>query len=320
MRSYTHFTLTERESLRILLEKGCSYREIARQLNRSPSSISREIKRNGKKDGTVQAWWGVSQYIHRRKKCRRKLRLVADVELRAYVEEKLAHFWSPEIIVARWKMEHPDAKLSASTIYRALKTKQLSGFSERTHLRQHGKRKYVSSGTTGINPVKPEHLIDERPAEINLRSRLGDWEGDTIRGKTGQGCMFTAIDRRSRLIRLGLIPGKHTKEATAAAVIEALKDQKVLSLTLDNGMEFANHRNIAHQLNTTVYFAHPCSPWERGSNENANALIRFFFPKGCDFRSVTQDYLEYAEMLLNTRPRKCLGWLSPVEFLSKCCT
>lgn len=320
MRSYHHFTLSERESLRIYLEQGMSCREISRRLNRSPSSITREIKRNGKKDGTMNAWWGTSLYIWRRKKCRRKLRLAGDGELRAFVEVGLSQFWSPEIIVARWKQAHPEAKLSFSTIYRALKTKQLKGFSEKTHLRQHGKRKFLSSGTKGMNPVKPEHLIDEWTPEIANRSRIGDWEGDTVHGKTGQGYLFTAIDRRSRYIKLALIPGKRTKDVTAAAVCEALKGQTVHSLTLDNGMEFADHRKFAQQLNTIVYFSHPSSPWERGSNENANALIRFFFPKGCDLRSLSREDLDTVESLLNNRPRKCLGWLSQIEFLSKCCT
>ena len=320
MRSYTHFTLTERESLRILLEQGLSYRKIAEQLGRNVSRISREMKRNGKKDGSLNAWWGTSLYLGRRKKCRRTLRLSNDPELKNYVEEKLAQFWSPEIIVVKWKQQHPQAKLSASTIYRALKTKQLDGYSEQKHLRQRGKRKFVSSGTKGMNPVKPEHLIDEWTQEIIQRLRIGDWEGDTIRGKAGQGCLFTAIDRRSRYIKLGLIPGKRTKEATAEAVCEALMDQPVCSLTLDNGLEFADHRKFAQKLNTIVYFSHPSSPWERGSNENANGLLRFFFPKGCDFRSVSRQRLDEVETLLNNRPRKCLGWLSPIEFLSKCCT
>ena len=320
MRSYHHFTLTERESLRIFVEQGLSYREIARRMNRNPSSIMREMKRNGKKDGTVNAWWGTSLYIWRRKRCRRKLRLAADEELRTFVENGLSQFWSPEIIVERWKQAHPGTRFSFSTIYRALKAKQLHGFSEKTHLRRHGKRKFCRSGAKKLNPVKPEHLIDEWTPEIANRSRTGDWEGDTVHGKIGQGCLFTAVDRRSRYIKLALIPGNRTKESTAFAVCEALKDQIVFSLTLDNGMEFADHRNFAQQLNTTVYFSHPSSPWERGSNENANGLIRFFFPKGCDFRSVSRHDLDAVESLLNNRPRKCLGWLSPIEFLAKCCT
>lgn len=321
MRLYHHFTLTERESLRVMLEEGLSYREIGRRLGKNASSISREIKRNGKKDNSINAWWGTSLYLGRRKKCRRVLRLTGDLELRAYTEEKLSQFWSPEIIVAKWKELHPQAKLAVSTIYRALKTKQLNGYSERTHLRQHGKRKFVSRGNTNKNPIKPEHLIDEWTPEIRSRSRIGDWEGDTVRGKPGHGCLFTAVDRCSRYIKLGLIPGRSTKEASSKVICETLKGLPVHSLTLDNGMEFADHRQFAKQLDTTVYFTHPASPWERGSNENINALLRFFYPKGCDFRSVTQQQLDTVEMLLNNRPRKCLGWLSPIEFLfSKCCT
>lgn len=320
MRSYHHFTLSERESLRIFLGQGLPYREIARRLGRNASSISREIKRNGKKDGSINAWWSTSLYIYRRKKSRRHRRLLEEPELIAFVKEKLDQFWSPEIITVKWKEQHPQDKLSASTLYRGLKLKLLEGYSEQKHLRRRGKRKFVNAGNTGINPIKPEHLIDEWPEEIKNRARLGDWEGDTIRGKAGQGNLFTAIDRKSRYVKLELIPGKRSKDATEEAVCKALKNQLVNSLTLDNGTEFANHGKFSQRLQATVYFAHPSSPWERGSNENINGVLRFFFPKGCDFRTITREQLDQVETLLNNRPRKCLGWLSPIEFLASCCT
>lgn len=320
MRSYHHFTQYERESLRFYLEKGMSYREIARRLGRNVSTISREIKRNGKKDGSINAVWGSSLYAWRRKRCRRIPRIAKDPGLKKYIEEKLHVFWSPEAITACWKKEHPEAKLSHSTLYRALRDKQLEDCSEQKHLRRRGKLKYKNTGSTGLNPVKPDHTIAEWPKEIRDRARIGDWEGDTIRGKNGQGYLFTAIDRKSRYIVLGSIPGKRTKEATAEAVCEALRGQVVNSLTLDNGTEFAAHREIAQRLDTTVYFADPAAPWQRGSNENANGILRFFFPKGCDLRSVTQEELNEVMSFLNNRPRKCLGWLSPVDFLKKCCT
>lgn len=320
MQSYTHFTLSERENLRILLEQGKSFRQIAIELGRNPSSISREMKRNGKKDGSYNAWWATSLYIYRRKRCVQQGRLESDPELMSFVKEKLQQFWSPQIIVVKWKELYPSAKLSPSTIYAALRQKRIYGYSEQKHLMRHGKLRFKNAGTTGLNPIKPEHNIREWPQDIKNRARIGDWEGDTIRGGLQKGYLFTCVDRKSRYVALASIPGKRTKEETAQAVCRALNGLPVKSLTLDNGTEFADHRNIAKYLNTTVYFADPSSPWQRGSNENINGWLRFFFPKGCDFRNISQEELDRVCSLLNNRPRKCLGWLSPVDFLSKCCT
>ncbi len=323
MQSYDHFTLTERENLRILLEEGKSYRQIAVVLGRSPSTISREMRRNGKKDGTYNAWWGSSLYLHRRKKCRRRFRIDTDPDLEAYIREKLHAFWSPETIVAKWKQLHPGAKLGHSTIYAALRRKRLVGCSEYGHLLRRGRLRFKNSGTPGMtrfNPVKPDHRIEEWPWEIKGRTCLGHWEGDTVMGARGKGHLFTCVDRRSRYVCLGLLPGQRTKEETAEVVCQTLAGQKVHSITLDNGTEFALHREIARRLNAVIYFADPHSPWQRGSNENINGWLRFFFPKGCDLRYVTQEVLAQVAALLNNRPRKCLGWLSPVDFLAKCCT
>lgn len=320
MQSYIHFTLSERENLRILLEQGKGFRQIARELGRSPSTVCREMKRNGKKDGSYNAWWGTSLYLGRRKRCRRHYRLQDDSALEEFVISKLNCFWSPEIIVAKWKQEHPNAKLSCATIYTALRQKRLLGYSEQEYLLRRGKLRFKSVGTTGLNPVNPDHNIREWTEEIRSRSRFGDWECDTIRGGLGKGYLVTCVDRMSRYVALGSLPGKRSKAETLQAVCQALDGLPARSLTLDNGTEFAGHRQIAEQLHTIVYFADPGCPWQRGSNENANGLLRFFFPKGCDLRNVTQEELERVESLLNNRPRKCLGWLSPVDFLAKCCT
>ena len=320
MQSYIHFTLSERENLRILLEQGKGIRQIARELGRSPSTVCREIKRNGKKDGSYNAWWGTSLYLGRRKRCRRHYRLQDDPVLEAFVVKKLNCFWSPEMIVVKWKQENPSAKLSSSTIYAALRKKRLPGCSEREHLLRRGKRRFKNAGNTGLNPVNPDHNIREWTEEIRSRSRFGDWECDTIRGGLGKGYLVTCVDRMSRYVALGLLPGKRSKAETTQAICRALDNLPVRSLTMDNGTEFADHRQIAQRLDTTVYFADPGCPWQRGSNENANGLLRFFFPKGCDLRNVTKEELEHVESLLNNRPRKCLGWLSPVDFLARCCT
>ena len=316
MQSYIHFTLVERENLRIKLLEGNSLRQIAQALNRNVSSISRELKRHGKKDGSYNAWWGCSLYLWRRKNCRKKFRINNDLELTEFISSRLNKYWSPETITVKWKELHPNAKLSHSTIYAALKSNRLAGYSERTHLLRHGRLKFCRNAN---NPIHPEHNIREWPEIIKCRDRLGDWEGDTIRGGVGKGYIVTCVDRKSRYLAMSLLPFRTAPE-TKVAVCEALSGLPVHSLTLDNGTEFADFKGIEKALNIVVYFADPHTPWQRGSNENMNGLLRFFFPKGSDLRQVTQERLNEVADLLNSRPRKCLGWLTPSDFLAKCCT
>lgn len=317
MQFYEHLTAGERESLQTYRAEGKSIREIGRLLGRAASSISRELRRNQNKDGTYNFWRATTLSIMRRRKSVRPFRLSMDAELEAWVKECLNVYWSPEIIVARWKQAHPGGKLSPSTIYRALKENRIPGYKQQTHLRRRGKRKYDRSANT--NSIQPEHLIREWDARIRDRVEMGHWEGDTLYGAVGKGLLFTSIDRRSRCLKASLLKSRD-QILTKDAVLKALLGQKVLSLSLDNGAEFAAFKQIEKELNTTVYFADPHSPWQRGSNENVNDLLRFFFPKGTNFLQVSQEHLDYVLALINNRPRKCLGWLSPVEFLKLCCT
>lgn len=314
MQSYHHFTLEERECLRIKLTEGKSLRQIAREMERNVSSISRELSRNGKKDGSYNAYWGWCMYRSRRKKCVRTYRIETDAALKSFVMEGLDKYWSPEIIAARWQ----GCPLSPSTIYRTLKRKRLPGYTERKHLRRRGIRKYCRGDN---RTIRPDHTIHERPKVIDERSRLGDWEGDTVLGGPGKGGLVTVVDRKSRYLRMSLIANKEAQTVENALCHTLRGPLPIKSITLDNGSEFAKFRSIEHTLHTTIYFADTHSPWQRGSNENINGLIRFFFPKGTDFRTVTHQQVLVVMTLINNRPRKCLGWLSPIEFISRhCCT
>ncbi len=316
MRSYQHFTLEERESLRIKRGEGKSLRQIARELDRNVSSISRELKRNGNKDGSYNAWRGVSLYLHRRKNSRRQLRIETDEALRHFVIKGLDQYWSPEIISEKWNEISPQ-HVSHSTIYAVLKRKALAGYTERSHLRRRGVRKFCKGNTKADNPKRSIH---ERLAVIDARARLGDWEGDTVSGGINKGSIVTLVDRKSRYLILSAIKNKTALE-TGNAICHALRDVPVHSLTFDNGTEFTNFQTIEAKLTTIVYFADPHSPWQRGSNENINGLLRWFFPKGCDFRQFSDQDLAFIAALVNNRPRKCLGWLSPAQvFFSACCT
>jgi IS30 family transposase len=315
MQPYHHFTLMEREKLYLLYKENQSVREIARQIGRSPSSISRELKRNCVQ-GQYQAWNATVAYLKRRKACKKPERFSADQELIAYTGKCLSKYWSPEIIVAKYKQSHPHAKLSHSTIYRAILKGLLAGFSAQTHLRRRNLLKFKKGDN---QTIRPEWVIGQRPQAAHTRHRIGDWEGDTLRGGVGKGCLVTCVARKSRYLTAGLCDGMSAHKV-GAALVQSLQGQTVHTLTLDRGPEFADFRHFQKVLDTRVYFADPRSPWQRASNENLNGLLRFFFPKGFDFRILDPEVLDHVLFLINTRPRKCLGWLSPCDFLAKCCT
>jgi len=314
MQSYEHFTLSDRIRLQELKKEGNSNAKIAKILGKHRSNIGRELKRNVTGDEMYQPFIATKRYIQRRKKCIRKQRL-SNPELKAFVIKGFGMYWSPEIISARWKLE-TNEKLCHSTIYRAVKVKLLPGIERKTHLRRRGKRKNKGNFAT----IKPIHTIHDRPLIANERGRLGDLEGDTVYGAIGKGSLLTLVDRQSRFLYCERFISR-TSTAVQEAFKRALDGVSVNSITLDNGSEFAKFGEIEKQHNTTIYFADPHSPWQRGSNENINGLIRFFFPKGTDFQAVSDDAVRDVVNLINNRPRKCLHWLSPVEFLKfKCCT
>lgn len=317
--SYTHFTLEERKYLQQLLSDGLSMRKIAAILERSPSSISREIKRNRTKgkpkkesDNKYQynQWRAQTLSIIRRKNlCRRALQ--PESEAWEYIVSGLQNFWSPEEICKRWHLLFPERKtLCVSTIYRYIKLNYFHKISEKTHLRRRGKRKVPRN--SNFNTIQPDRTIPQWPEEIVTRSRVGDWEGDTIYGGIGKGLVVSMVDRKSRFLRLALLDSRNATE-TRIAIESSLSDLPVKSISLDNGAEFSEFHQLEQNLNTLVYFAEPHKPWQRGTNENTNDLVRFFFPKGFDFRTITAEELQKVEDLINNHPRKCLGWRTPVE-------
>ena len=318
MKSYTHFTLKEREYLEEKLKEGKSIRFIAEHLGRSPSTVSREIKRNwSKKADRYNSWHAQTNYIHRRKRCHRKNKLLYYPEVMEFVKQGLLKFWSPEIISLVWNTYHANQfnRISFNSIYRAIYAGLLEGIKASKHLRRKGKG--YSSGKKSSSP-HPEAPIHDRPKCVENRERFGDFEGDTVYGSVGKGYLVTGIDRRSRLLVAAIAKDK-SKETTASALIEALqmaiKRIPLKTLTLDNGTEFAAYRDVEQELGIKVYFADNHSPWQRGSNENANGLLRFFFPRGTNFNQVSNDYLQEVVDLINNRPRKCLGLFSPLQFI-----
>lgn len=319
MKSYTHFTLNERKFLQELLSEGKSFRKIAEILGRNVSSVSREVSRNRSKyppkkksnnKFRYHAWRAQTLTIIRRResKC---YRLRSGTEEWDYIIEKLELFWSPEQISERWRMEYPDKKVfGTSTVYRYIKNNSFEGISRKTHLRRRGK--FILPRNSNYNSIQPERIIPNWPNEIRNRERIGDWEGDTVYGGVGKGLLVTQVDRKSRFLCAALLP-KREAELTRKVIVRMMNGLPVKSISLDNGSEFADFHAIEKELHTKVYFAEPHKPWQRGTNENTNDMLRFFFPKGCDFRTVSQDDVDFVVNLLNNRPRKCLGWHTPAE-------
>lgn len=313
MQPYHHFTMDERISLQQYLEKNLTQTEIARLLGKSKSAVSREIKRNSGEDNKYKASKATLKYIERRSHCRKPQRIEKDLPLKEFILDCFKKYYSPETIVALWKKRHPKTKLSHSTLYFAVKNGLLEKIKPEKHLRRRGRRRKNHNTAT----IKPEHTIHERPQIINERGRIGDWEGDTVLGANQKSALVTMVDRKSRFLAVSIVIGKSSK-SVANGIEKALKRLPVKSITLDNGSEFAMFREIEKQLKTTIYFADVRSPWQRGSNENMNGLLRFFFPQGTDFSKVTEYRLKQVIALINNRPRKCLNWLTPVQVFTSC--
>ncbi len=321
--SYTHLTLSERKYLQELLSEGNSLRKIASILERSPSTISREIKRNRAKYKPHRKpdnkywynhWRAHNLYIRRRREQVRAA-LHPDTAQWDYIVDKLKVFWSPEEIANRWNKDHPKEKaLCVSTIYRYIKLGKFLEITEKRNLRRRGK--FMLPRNSCYNSIQPDRIIPQWPVEIRNRIRIGDWEGDTVYGGVGKGLLVSLVDRKTRYLRIGLLR-KRTAEGTREVIEKLLRGLPVKSISLDNGSEFSEFRKLEENIHTLVYFAEPHKPWQRGTNENTNDIIRFFFPKGFDFRTVTDEDIQVVEDLINNRPRKCLGWKTPAEVLAE---
>lgn len=301
------------------MAEGLSFRRIAAILERSPSSISQEIRRNRAKykphhPVDNQQWynhWRAQNLYIRRHREQHRAALEPDTAAWDYIIAGLKCFWSPEKICGRWSKAFSEKKsLCVSTIYRYIKLGKFPEITAKTHLRRREKR--IFPRNTSYNSIQPDRIIPEWPEAIRSRIRIGNWEGDTVYGDIGKGLLVSLVDRKSRFLRMGLLKSR-TAEGTRLVIEKLLKGLPVRSISLDNGSEFSEFHKLEESLSTLVYFAEPHKPWQRGTNENTNGIIRFFFPKGFDFRTVTGDDIQLVERIINNRPRKCLGWNSPAE-------
>lgn len=312
--SYTQLTQEERAQIYVLRQQGFSIRKIAKILHRSPSTISREIRRN--KGAKGYRFKQAQRFAEgRRRNAHKHIRFTPEVK--RIVIEKLELQWSPEQI-SGWIKKNGFPSISPETIYQFIKLDAREGGQLYKNLRQgHRKRKKrYGSGKTACGQLKNRVSIDQRPDVVDQNTEFEHWEGDTIIGRNHKGAIVTLVERKSKLLKMAILPNRKA-ETVKEAIINLLIDIKhqVKTITLDNGKEFAHHESFAEELAAQVYFAHPYHSWERGLNENTNGLIRQYFPKKTDFSKITKKEIDKVEYLLNTRPRKKLGYRNPIEVM-----
>ena len=311
MRAYTQLTRGKRYQIRALLKAGFSQSTMAFFLKVHKSTISREIRRNMSHKG-YRPRQAHEKALTRRFAAAKRIKMTPlMVEL---VDHYIRQDFSPEQVSGFLARNH-DLKISHETIYKHIWSDKKSGGTLYKHLRRSNRKyrkRYGSNEHRGrmIGQVS----IDLRPAVVETKSRIGDWELDTITGKNSKGYLITVVERKSKLTLIKRVPDRQSDQV-AKAVVQLLRPYKdnVFTITTDNGKEFAQHLKISKSLKANVYFAHPYRAWERGLNENTNGLLRQYFPKKMDFRKIDDKSIDRAVKRLNNRPRKTLAFATPNE-------
>jgi len=324
-RSKHSLTLSEREEISRGTAADLSIRTIAKRLNRSPSTISREIKRNGGYDNyrATQADFSAWDRAHRPKKCK----LAYNPLLSKIVAKKLQLNWSPEQIAGWLKIEYPNDeknRVSHETIYCSLFVQARGVLKKELQQYLRSKRairrsQHASLKKDGLGQIKNAISISERPASVEDRAVPGHWEGDLIAGSKNS-YIATLVERQTRYVMLVKVKNKDTESVVSALIKQSkqLPDELYQSLTWDRGKELADHARFTLETDINVYFCDPRSPWQRGSNENTNRLLRQYFPKGTDLAVHSQTKLNAVARQLNERPRKTLEFETPAARFNAC--
>jgi len=311
--NYKQLTEHERYQIYVMNKAGHCQTAIAHWLDRSPSTISRELRRNrglrGYRPGQAQHMTDA-----RRREAHKARKLTTEVI--GWVEALISQQLSPQQVVDYLRRHHK-VTLHHETVYQYIYTDKAEGGGLYRHLRVASKpyrKRYGSYETRGR--IKHRVDIDERPAVVSRRNRVGDWEGDTVMGLRRKSALLTMVERKTLYTVIARLTGKRA-DLLAKTAIDRMRhlQDKIKTITLDNGLEFAEHEAIARGLKADIYFAHPYCSWERGINENTNGLIRQYFPKGTDFTRVTDEEIMFVMNRLNNRPRATRGGRSPNELL-----
>ena len=312
---YKHLTLEQRYHISALKRAGFSQKSIAIELKVSAATISRELKRNS----TTQMKSYSANNAHkvattRRMYASRKSNKKMDNKLKRTITNYLMQDWSPEQISSRLKLTNT-ADISYVRIYQFIEQDKQQGGDLHTHLRfYHTGHRRAKYGSKAKGRIKDRVSISQRDRVVDEKSRVGDWEIDTIVSNSKKGAITTLVERKTSLVRISIPTTKKASdiEAQTIRIMMPLKDH-IFTITSDNGLEFANHKNISKALDCEHYFCHPYSSWERGLNEYTNGLIRQYIPKGTSFVDITKEEIKAIEDKLNNRPRKALNWKTPNE-------
>jgi IS30 family transposase len=322
-RSALRLSLEDREEIRVGLQAGDSLAQIARSIGRSASTVSREVNNNGgRRRYRAVAADGAA---YRRALRPKPAKLATNPALRARVEELLEQRWSPQQISARLRVEFaddPQMQVSHETIYQSLFVQARGALRKDLArcLRTGRTRRRAQGRVDGRGKIPDMVLISQRPAEIEDRAVPGHWEGDLILGAHNRSAIVTLVERQTRYVLLARIGADKTSPAVCAAIADkilTLPQQLARSLTWDQGHEMAGHAEFSIKTGLPVYFCDPHSPWQRGSNENTNGLLRQYFPKGTDLAIHDQTELDRVAIELNGRPRQTLDWATPAEKLNE---
>ena len=309
--NYKQLTEQERYQIYIMKQAGQSQQEIAILLERSPSTISRELRRNQGLRGYRPAQ--AQRLSDERRSTAHKARKVTE-PVKDLIETLIRQELSPQQVVDYLK-RRKKVTLHHETVYRLIYDDKAQGGDLYNHLRIASKpyrKRYGTYDRRGR--IKNRTCIEQRPAVVDRRNRIGDWEGDTIMGKGRKSALLTLVERKTLYTVMARLNGKQAQELAQTAISSmAHLKERVKTITLDNGLEFSEHELIAKELEADIYFAHPYASWERGTNENTNGLIRQYFPKGTDFTKVKDKDISFVMDRLNNRPRATRGGRSPNE-------
>lgn len=318
MGHHRHLTLEQREMIMAFRIQGKTIAETARLIGKDKSTVSRELRRNSDASGAYMACRAEREYRKRRGRCHRRQKLLDDRMFRAVRRLFVEMRWSPEQISERMRLEG-FGSISANTIYRAIYRHMFDaghvshgGRGLIRHLRHKGRKRHRKGDVETRGKIHISHLIYERPQSANDRAEIGHWEGDTVLGRKGRACLVTMVDRKSRFLICRKASGK-TSAAVGGCIRDMFSGHPLLSITPDRGKEFSSHEEISAELGVDFYFPLPRHPWDRGTNENTNGLLREYYPKGKDITDVGDDEISSVMYQLNTRPRKCLGFRTPYE-------
>lgn len=319
---YRHLTVKQRERLAKMYHEGHSLAEMAKALRRNKSTISRELSRNGSpKRRLYSPCQAQVRSDERRGKASRRPR-VNDERVRSYIREKLTLGWSPEIIAGRLPLEHPRLHISHEAIYQYLYDRRTKGRKELVELlrRAHHRRKLKGIGRKVRKTKIPNRIpIEARPKAVDSRRYYGHWEGDTMESQKSPPVLNSLTERKSRLLLLTKLERKAAGETKRAIVgrLGSLPPVLRKTITLDNGTENTLHEEITEEIGAKCYFARPYASWQRGTNEQTNGMVRWYLPKGTDFRNITEEQIAGVEYRINNRPRKCLKYKTPLEVFTR---